>query len=237
MSSELPAARKKLLISAGLTNLVLLLFAAALYIGRPAPPPQIQGVLLPEGRGLPDFLLLDHHNRRFTPRDLAGRWHLVSYGFTFCPDVCPTTLVQLVELVRRLDARGHDDLRVLFYSVDHRRDTADKLATYLPFFHPDFLGLTHLDDNGDRHLPFEKGLGIYAELIPQSDDSYLTGGYQVTHGLQLFLINPQGQLQAVFEPARNPPSAAVQGVQPATGYFFDAEQILRDYLAIRDFLG
>jgi cytochrome oxidase Cu insertion factor (SCO1/SenC/PrrC family) len=151
--------RARMLAGFLLANLTIVLVAATVLLNRPAAPPRIQGVLLPQARMLPEFQLLDHHHRVFTNKDLAGRWHLVSYGFTTCPDVCPTTLSQLAAVSRELRAQGHTELAVLFYTVDHRRDTVAQMASYVPFFDPEFTGLTH-EDNNDQHRPFERGLGI-----------------------------------------------------------------------------
>jgi len=212
-----------------LANVTLAVVAAVVLLGRPPAPPQIQGVLLPQARALPAFELLDHHNRVFTNTDLAGRWHLVSYGFTTCPDICPATLAQLADVNRQLRAQGVAELQVLFYSVDHRRDTVAQLASYMPFFDPQFLGLTHTDDNGGRHLPFEQGLGIVAQLVPAAGGNLDPGNneYQVVHGVKLFLLNPQGELQAIFEPDED--AAGLHTFTPAT--------VERDYLAIRQYLG
>jgi protein SCO1/2 len=209
-------------------NAIIAIVAVLVLLNRPAAPPLIQGVLLPEGRELAAFSLLDHHNRSFTNSELTGRWHLVSYGFTTCPDICPTTLSQLSVVAAALEQQdADDDLRVLFYTVDHRRDTVGQMASYVPFFHPDFVGLTHVDRADNPHLPFEQGLGIIAQLVPVADADPTLNEYQVNHGVTLFLINPDGKLQAIFEPDR---SAA--GV-----HSFDPDKVLRDYLAIRGYLG
>lgn len=212
-----------------LANLAILLAAFLLYSNRSATPPLIQGVLLPEARDIAPFRLLDHHNRPFTNDDLTGRWHLVSYGFTTCPDICPTTLSKLVSVTQALERKGHYDLGVLFYSVDHRRDTVAQMASYVPFFHPDYVGLTHVDDADNPHLPFEQSLGIVAQLIPNlsADAAGDPNDYQVSHGVTLFLINPDGRLQAIFEPGMTAPNLPD----------FTPEQVLKDYLAIRDYLG
>lgn len=198
-------------------------------MNRPAEPPQIQGVLLPDARELQAFSLFDHNNGTFSNENLLGRWHLVSYGFTTCPDICPTTLSQLAVVTKELEELGKNDLSVLFYSVDHRRDTIAQLASYVPFFDPSFLGLTHKDDANNPHLPFEKSLGIIAQLMPNTgpDSSGSANDYSVSHGVTLFLLNPQGQLQAIFEPENRLPGE----------HTFDPQIILRDYLAIRDYLG
>ncbi|MFK8047466.1 MAG: SCO family protein [Halioglobus sp.] len=225
--------RSKLIAGFVLANLILATVAGVVWMNKPDPPPQIQGVLLNQSRALGDFSLLDQHNKPFTNQDLMGRWHLVTYGFTTCPDVCPTTLSTLVQVTKRLEASQSvnadgDALKVLFYSVDHRRDTVEQLAAYIPFFHEQFLGLTHLDDSANPHLPFEKGLGIFARLTPSDEqvDGEYTDAYEVSHGVTLFLLNPKGELQAILEPGEDEHGSQV----------FDEEKVLQDYLKIRRYL-
>ena len=133
------SARTRMLVGFLLANMAIVAVAAVVILTRPASPPLIQGVLLPEGRELLPFSLLDHHNRVFNNDNLKGRWHLVSYGFTTCPDICPTILSQLAIVASQLEQRGTADLRILFYTVDHRRDTVSQMASYIPFFHADFV--------------------------------------------------------------------------------------------------
>tara|TARA_R110001599_G_scaffold353881_1_gene602111 strand:- start:106731 stop:107381 length:651 start_codon:yes stop_codon:yes gene_type:complete len=206
-----------------LANIAIIAVASAVYINRPPSPPQIQGVLLSEGSSLPAFRLLDQNGATFTNSDLLGRWHLVSYGFTTCPDICPTTLSQLSAAITQLGDRA-DDLQVLFYTVDHRRDTVSQLAAYLPFFNEEFVGLTHLDDPDNTHLPFEQGLGMVARLVPDADPD--SSDYQVVHGLTLFLLNPKGELQAIFEPGN-----ASLGLRS-----YNPDKLAADYLAVRQYL-
>jgi protein SCO1 len=220
--------RARLLAGFLLANITIAVFAAAVLLSRPEAPPLIQGVLLPAALPLPAFELVDHRNQRFTNEDLKGYWSLLSYGFTTCPDICPTTLSQLASVTRDLQAQGYSDLRVLFYTVDHRRDTVAQMAAYVPFFHPDFIGLTHLGDNDNQHLPFEQGLGIVAQLLPLEgpDINPDDNEYQVVHGVKLLLINPQGELQATLEP--DPSFSGTHTFNPKT--------IERDYLTIRQYL-
>ncbi|MBE9539684.1 MAG: SCO family protein [Proteobacteria bacterium] len=216
--------RARMIAGFVLANTAIFLVAGFVLLNRPASPPSIQGVLLPDARDLPPFSLLDHHHQAFINEDLLGQWHLVSYGFTTCPDICPTTLAELARLKTRLAENG-EQLRVLFYSVDHQRDTPQQLASYMPFFHADFVGLTYRDGNDDQHLPFEEGLGIAAQLIPDEDDP--EGSYQVVHGVTLFLLNPQGQLQAILKP----------GLDRQRNKAFDADTIYKDFLLLRDYFG
>ncbi|MDX1736434.1 MAG: SCO family protein, partial [Halioglobus sp.] len=111
------SARARMLAGFAGANAIILLVALLVWQGRPPSPPLIQGVLLPQARSVADFELIDHNDRGFTNADLQGRWHLVSYGFTTCPDICPTTLSQLAQVAEQLQGSGaglEDDLRVVF---------------------------------------------------------------------------------------------------------------------------
>ena len=221
--------RMRMLIGFLLANAALVTVAGINVFNRPELPPLIQGVLLPEARQIEAFSLIDHNNRRFTNQQLKGRWHLVSYGFTTCPDICPTTLSQLALVAKNLEDEGRLDLHVLFYSVDHRRDTVKQLQAYIPYFHPKFIGLTHIDDSANPHLPFEKSLGLVSQLVPLSDPGadILENEYQVNHGMNLYLINAEGELQAILEPDNKQPGV----------YSFDPQKIITDYRAIRGYIG
>lgn len=223
------SSHSRLILGFCLASLVLVAIATMTLHARPPTPPLIQGVLLPDARTLAPFTLLDHTGKAFDNTQLLGQWHLVSYGFTTCPDICPTTLSKLAEVAEKLQEQNDQDLRFLFYSVDHRRDTVDQMARYVPYFHKDFIGLTHEDDSDNPHLPFEQSLGILAQLKPldSSAEGAASNDYQVSHGVTLFLINPQGELQAIFEPGEDQHGTKV----------FDSQRVYQDYLQIRRYLG
>ena len=217
--------RARMIVGFALANIAIFVVAGLVLLNRPQLPPTIQGVLLPDARELPPFSLLNHANQSFSNKDLLGQWHLVSYGFTTCPDICPTTLAQLAQLDALLKDSGNN-LQVLFYSVDHQRDTVDQLANYMPFFSPKFVGLTHTDGGADQHSPFEQGLGIVSQLIPPVAESD-PQPYQVVHGVTLFLLNPKGQLQAILKP----------GTDKHRNKVFDAATIYKDFLQVRAYFG
>lgn len=203
-----------------LANAAVLCLAIVAFQNQPSAPPMIQGVFLPEAQELPEFSLVDHHNQSFSNADLRGKWHIVSYGFTTCPDVCPTTLAQLAQVKSLLGDRA-SDIKVLFYTVDHQRDTPEKMANYVRFFHPDFIGLTRPTDSTSAHLGFEQGLGIAAQLTPTENESD-GDDYDVAHGINLLLINPQGQLQAILKPSSDAQRNKV----------FEAQTIYRDVISV-----
>ena len=106
--------------------------------------PLINGVIIPNSNPLKDFVVLNHRNQKFSNQDLIGRWHILSYGYTNCPDVCPMTLTVLAQLSQHLKSDNESsDLSILFYTIDHQRDTVERLEKYLPFFDNNFLGLTY----------------------------------------------------------------------------------------------
>ncbi|MFO7551943.1 MAG: SCO family protein [Haliea sp.] len=216
--------RQRMLLGFILANSAIAAVAAILFLNRPTPPPQIEGVLLPEARALAPFVLTDHHGDPFSNSDLKGRWHLVSYGFTTCPDVCPATLAELAGFRSQLAPELRRDLQVLFYSVDHRRDTPGQVASYVSFFDSSFTGLTATDGGEAGAAAFANSLGILSVLEPAEGTTLEDGDYQVGHGVSLLLLNPEGKLQAVLEPGRI----------DALGFpGFDIATLVRDYTAIR----
>ncbi len=199
-----------------LSGLLLLISGVVGYyiLSNYSPPPALQGAYLQPARKLEPFTLLDHHGESFNRADLKGQWHLLSYGYTHCPDICPMTLVEVADMVSALEEeQTYTDLQVLFYSVDGERDRPEVLAEYVPYFHPRFIGLTRAEQSRWQHRSFEQGLGIAARVRPEG----------VEHGVMLFLLNPRAQLQAVFRPRLND-----RGV-----YQFTAAQLLQDYRAVR----
>lgn len=154
---------------------------------------QINGLILLETpRSLGDFELRSHRGEPFTPADLSGKWSLVFFGFTHCPDICPTTMAFLDRLVGELDGtEAAEDLQVVMVSVDPARDTEAQLAEYVPFFNPDFTGVTgeFLDV-----FRFATNLNAPFRKVPgQGED------YQVDHSANVVLINPRGDYHGFFK--------------------------------------
>lgn len=202
------------------------LLASALLMGRVTSPTLQSAVFIPHAITLEKFSLLDHQGVAFTNQELLGRWHIVSYGYTFCPDVCPTTLSSLVKFKQHIvDDNQYADLKVLFYSIDYQRDTVEQLAQYLEFFDRSFLGLTREGLSEQEHLGFEKSLGMLSQITPQAS-TYGEGVYSVSHGFMLYLLNPKGELRAIFKPQLNSNG----------GQSFNSQVIYVDYRAIRAFL-
>ena len=151
-----------------------------------------QATLLNAPRPLPEFRLIDHAGRPFDRERLRGRWHFLFFGFTHCPDVCPTTLATLAAVRGGLhDLPASERPGVVLVSVDPARDTPEALARYVPHFDPEFVGVTG-EPAAIAALTRELGVAVVIGA-PAAD-----GGYTVDHTAALFLIDPDGAWTAVF---------------------------------------
>lgn len=152
-------------------------------------PELASGTWLPRPKALADFTLTDQSGKPFALRDLRGHPSLVFFGFTHCPDVCPTTLVKLAQVEKKADVPG---LRVIFVSVDPARDTPALLAQYVHAFDPGFIGLTG-DDQAITRMAANFGVAVSKVELPGGD-------YTMDHSAVVFLLNAQGQIAAIFTP-------------------------------------
>ncbi|MDY0005318.1 MAG: SCO family protein, partial [Spongiibacteraceae bacterium] len=98
--------------------------------------------LFEAARDIGDFRLLNANGQPFVPADLQGHWSLVFFGFTHCPDICPTTLALLKQLYDQLEPGLRRSTQVVLVTVDPARDTPDKLLPYVQYFDPDFVAVT-----------------------------------------------------------------------------------------------
>ncbi|REL34009.1 SCO family protein [Thalassotalea euphylliae] len=143
-------------------------------------------------RTVEPFSLTSHTGDAFTKQELSGQWSWVFFGYTSCPDVCPTTLQKLNFVYDELKAVT-PNTQVLLVSVDPNRDTVDKLSQYIGYFNNEFRALR--GDHGAL-FPFARNLGLmYAIADDTSQKNYL-----VDHSASIVLINPQGEIAAIFKP-------------------------------------
>jgi protein SCO1 len=166
--------------------------AAALYSRAVKPPVELAtGTIITPSRPLADFSLIDTQSRRFGPANLRGHWSLLFFGYTNCPDFCPTTLTVLAAMQKRLRADKSVLPQVIFVSVDAKRDTPAQLAQYVPYFDPDFIGLTAPDQAAIEAVA--RTWGVSVNVQPAKD-----GHYTVDHSGEIFVIDPSGRLAAVL---------------------------------------
>ncbi len=142
-------------------------------------------ILLPQSRQVPSLSLTDQDGKALAVDELKGRWSLLFFGYTFCPDICPTTLAQMREVKGLLPAEARERLRVVLVSVDPNRDTPQQLKQYLGYFDPGFIGLT-----GDLQSIQTLANGVSIPFIPADTSK---PGYTVDHSGNLVIIGPDGR--------------------------------------------
>lgn len=144
------------------------------------------------------FELTDQNGRPITDQDLRGKPFLIFFGFTNCPDVCPTTLFEVSEVMRALGSDA-DRTRALFVTVDPERDTPEKLKDYLSSFDPHLIGVGGEPDAIARML---KSYRVYAKKVPTDS------GYTMDHTALVYLMDKQGKFVSPFSLKRRPEDAA-----------------------------
>lgn len=156
-------------------------------------PTLSSGTLLPAARALPDFQLLDSRAQPYARTQLQGRWSLLFFGFTSCPDICPTTLSTLAQVEKQLsDLPLAQRPQIVFVSVDPARDTPAQVRDYLHFFSPSFVGLT---GEAAQVEQLTRHLGV-----PVAVHDLGNGTYTVDHAATLFLLDPRARMTALFSP-------------------------------------
>ncbi|MBY6190777.1 SCO family protein [Microbulbifer agarilyticus] len=153
-------------------------------------------IKLERPRILDEFDLIADTGSAFKTTQLEGRWTLVFFGFTHCPDVCPTTMATLNNFYQTLDEETRKTTDILLVSVDPKRDTPQQLHDYVRYFNPEFAGVTGEFLNLKR---FANQLNVPFNKVPLDD-----GNYTVDHGSQVVLINPRGHYHGFFKAPLDP---------------------------------
>lgn len=146
-------------------------------------------------RRFSDLALLDHRQQPFTREKFLGQWSLVYFGFTHCPDICPTGLMDINRVLAGLPAPLQENTQVVLVSLDPVRDTPEVLAQYVTAFNPDFTGVT-----GDfvAIRRFANELNVAFAKTRLGDD------YTIDHSTHLVLLNPAGDFHGFFRPPFHP---------------------------------
>lgn len=177
-----------------------------LLFGAQMPVPAAGGIQLPQGMALGGpFSLVDQTGRTVTERDYAGRWSLVYFGYSFCPDVCPTELGTMAAAVDALGPAG-EQVVPIFITVDPQRDTPTHLADYVSRFHPRMQGLT---GTPEQVAEAARRYRVYFARAQRSDST----DYLMDHSSFIYLVGPDGRVRSLFRPEMKPEdiAAAVAG--------------------------
>ena len=188
---EKPAGAKRFAVIA--VTLAVLLVAAAgalLALAMREGPKGAAGTLLASAIGGP-FHLVDQNSKPFSDADLKGKWHLVFFGYTHCPDTCPTTLNELSLALDQL-GKERDAVAIVFITVDPERDTPDILKSYVESFDAPIVALT---GTPAAVAQAAKDYRVYYAKHPRAD-----GGYDMDHSAVIYVMDPQGRFTATFTP-------------------------------------
>jgi protein SCO1 len=169
----------------------LALLIVAALIGWRLLPPQLHGLQLQSPRVAEDFTLPTSTGEAMSLSDFRGKYVVLVFGYTYCPDVCPTTLNDVQQMLKALGAQRAEDVQVVMVSVDPERDTPEQLATYLNYFDPSFVGMT---GTVEEIQPVARQFGIFFERQPGSSNT----SYLVDHSAAVTLIDPDGYVRMIW---------------------------------------
>ncbi len=173
----------------------------AMLFGGQQPLPAMGGVQLPQGLQLGGpFSLVNQAGTAVTERDFAGRWLLLYFGYTFCPDICPTELGTMAAAVDALGPLGGQVVPV-FITVDPERDTPAALTDYVGRFHPRLVGLT---GSAEQVAEAARRYRVYFARVQHRD----AGAYLMDHSSFVYLVGPDGRVRALFRPEAAPEDIA-----------------------------
>jgi protein SCO1/2 len=154
------------------------------------------------------FSLVDHTGRRVTEKDFLGKYMLVFFGFTYCPDVCPAELQVMSAALDELGPRG-DNIQPVFVSIDPERDTPEVVRQYVENFHPRLVGLT---GSPEEIAAIAKAYRVYYKKAASRGTS---GDYEMDHSTILYLMDPEGRFRKHFGYTTDT-RALAQGLREAT---------------------
>ncbi|HCU90619.1 MAG TPA: SCO family protein [Gammaproteobacteria bacterium] len=183
----------KLIISA---VILCTIFSSGIYIasrGHNESAHSIPGILWPDPPSIGSFSLTNSNGDAVTERNLQGRWTLIFFGFTSCPDICPTTLATLSQVYQRLQSNqyGFEKIQVLFVSVDPARDDGEKLQAYVDYFNRDFIGAT-ADEERIKQLTDQFGV-VYFKVKTTGP-----ANYNMNHTSSVLLVDPHLRFVGIF---------------------------------------
>jgi protein SCO1/2 len=178
-------------VALGIT--VLISFLVTRYFAYQNVQENFYGQALVPAKQAFDFRLVDQDGRGFQLSQLRGKVVLFSFGFTHCPNVCPTTLSDLAKIYRALPANAQKAVQVVFVTVDPKRDTPAMMKDYVPYFDSSFIGLTGTESQIDAAV---KAYGAYYELVHDSASN--PDQYTVNHSAITYLISPDGKWRLLY---------------------------------------
>lgn len=147
-----------------------------------------------------EFALTDHTGKLRTLADFKGKVVTIFFGYTQCPDVCPTTMVEMIDVMKRLGPDA-DRVQVLFVTIDPQRDTKELLGQYVPGFDPHFIGLT---GTPEEIAKVAKEFKVFYQKVPGKTES----SYTMDHFAGMYVFDPQGRIRLFVRYGQKPEAIA-----------------------------
>jgi protein SCO1/2 len=192
--------RRFVLVAVLLGGLVILAAGAFLGLGLRETPKGAAGTLLASAIGGP-FRLVDQNGKTVTDADLKGKWSLIYFGYTHCPDACPTALNDIAIALDDLGPK-RDAVRPVFITVDPERDTPEVLKSYVTSFDAPILALT---GTPEAVAQAAKDYRVYYAKHPEPG-----GDYSMDHSSVIYVMDPEGRFTATFTPESSPEDIAAR---------------------------
>lgn len=189
-----------------LTIISLLLFALSVSVFAAEAQQGITKILPTTSAPVGGDFTLESLKGSISTTDFRGRVLMLYFGYTQCPDVCPTSFSLMAQSLNELEPQELEQTADLFVSVDPKRDTVEHLAEYVDYFHPSFVGATGSKEAVDRAAE------LYGAQYSFTDDSNSAMGYIVNHSSVVYLIDKKGVLRYVF-PHATPPETMLGGIR------------------------
>lgn len=177
-------------------------------------PQPVNAMVYPKLKKVAPFVL-GEGDLTVTEQVFKDKWTFVFFGYTYCPDICPTTMASLKSFYTKLPQEAQNETQIMLVSVDPERDNPKQLKQYVNAFHEDFIGTTGDHEKLQR---FTKDFGAIYYKVGE-DENYL-----VDHTGKIFLINPKGERFAIFNKSMT---------NPTEGFDYDIEQMVKDFLLIK----
>lgn len=200
----------------------LIAMAAGIWLGQTSNTPRealkpasIQGAIYPKAKLIRGFELQDQNSKRVTKLDLQGHWSLVFVGYTNCPDICPTTLSVMNQVIEYMNDQKIQAPEIVFLSIDPERDTPLHLRRYVDYFNKDFIALTGTLEQVSQ---LSQNLNAVFRKAPGANGEISKEDYLMDHSSALMLINPQGNLQSVLT-APHLPGTIIESIIQSKAYY------------------
>lgn len=185
-----------------MTKLRAALLLALLVCAAPLRAETAVGAEQPETGIVSRYLLMDTKGRAVSDQDFRGSFQLISFGYTFCPDICPTTLAEMSLIMNRLGKKA-ERLQPIFVTVDPARDTPEALSRYTAFFHPRIIGLT-----GTPELVRRVADNFKVRYEKHREPGGDPKRYSIDHSAGMYLLGPDGSFVTKFAYATSPAEVA-----------------------------